>query len=226
VPKPIYAVIESLEFYMITCNGKKIRAKKDSWWLDKSFGKIDISLAAKQGENKITVNARPFTIFEEIAAIYILGDFRTEPNESGFVIVKDEPIQMGPWNKQGYSLYGDSVSYKQQFDIRQTGKKYFVRLGEWNGSVAKVAVNGKEAGYIWHQPWQYEVTDKIKKGKNDIEVIVTGTLKNTLGLHHTGQPGKVSPPEFRQAPQNSPPAGNKYKTIGYGLFEPFELVMQ
>jgi hypothetical protein len=226
VPKPIYAVIEKPEFYTITCNGKAIKAKKDSWWLDKSFGKIDISSAVKTGENKVTIKACPFTVFDEIAAIYVLGDFRVEPNESGFVIVRDEPMQPGPWNKQGYPFYGNSVSYKQRFDLKQTDKKYVVRLSDWYGSVAKVMVNGKEAGYIWHQPWQCDVTKQIKKGNNEIEVIVTGTLKNTLGLHHTGQPGKASPPEFREGPSNGPPAGSKYKTIEYGLFEPFELVTQ
>ena len=49
----------------------------------------------KTGENKITIKACPFTVYHEIAAIYILGDFRVEPNESGFVIVRDEPIQHG-----------------------------------------------------------------------------------------------------------------------------------
>ena len=111
----------------------------------------------------------------------------------------------GPWNKQGYSFYGDGVSYKQKFNVQQTDKKYFVRLTDWYGSVAKVLVNGKEAGYIWHQPWQCEVTGQIKKGNNEIEVIVIGTLKNTLGLHHSKQsPGQVSPSAFREAPSERP----------------------
>ena len=82
-------------------------------------------------------------------------------------------------------------------------------------------------GGIWHQPWQCEVTGQIKKGNNEIEVIVIGTLKNTLGLHHSRQSlGQVSPSAFREAPPVGPPAGNKYNTISYGLFEPFELVTQ
>jgi len=226
-PKPVYAVIEKPELYTITCNGKPVKATKGSWWLDKSFGKIDISSAVKTGENKVTIKACPFTVFEEIAAIYVLGDFRVEPNDPGFVIVRDEPMQLGPWNKQGYPFYGDGVSYKQQFNVRQASGRSFVRLTNWYGSVAKVLVNGKEAGYIWHQPWQCEVTGQIKKGNNEIEVIVIGTLKNTLGLHHSRQsPGQVSPSAFREAPPVGPPAGNKYNTISYGLFEPFELVMQ
>jgi len=197
IQKPIYAVIERPDLYTVTCNGKTIKAKQGNWWLDKSFGKIDISSAAKTGENKIVLSASPFTVFHEIAAIYILGDFRVEPNESGFVITKDEPIQMGPWNKQGYPLYADGISYKHRFKVQEQNRKYLIRLGDWFGSIAKVVVNGKEAGYIWHQPWQLDISNQIKRGNTEIEVIVIGTLKNTLGLHHTGQPGKVSPPEFR-----------------------------
>ena len=198
-PKPIYAVIEKPESYTITCNGKLVKATKGSWWLDRSFGKIDISSAVKTGENKVTIKACPFTMYDEIAAIYVLGDFRLEPNDSGFVIVRDEPMQPGPWNKQGYPFYGNGVSYKQQFNVPQTGGTSFVRLTNWYGSVAKVVVNGKVAGYIWHQPWQCDVTGQIKKGNNEIEVIVIGTLKNTLGLHHNESPDRISDPRaFRK----------------------------
>ena len=63
-------------------------------------------------------------------------------------------------------------------------------------------VNGKQAGYIAHAPWQCNVTKWIKRGNNTIEVVVIGTLKNTLGPHH----GKAA-----------------YSTVGYGLFELVEL---
>lgn len=226
-PKPIYVVIEKPQLYTITCNGKAVKAKQGSWWLDKSFGKIDISSAVKTGENKVTIKACPFTVYDEIASVYVLGDFRVEPNDSGFVIVRDEPMQTGPWNKQGYPFYGHGVSYKQRFNVRQTDGRHYIRLTRWNGSVAKVRVNGREAGYIWHQPWQCDVTSQIKKGNNEIEVIVIGTLKNTLGLHHSKQsPGQVRPQAFREAPPTGPPAGIKYNVIPYGLFEPFELVTQ
>ncbi len=75
-PKQLYAVIERPAIYTVSCNGKKVKAKKNSWWLDKSFGKIDISAAAKKGENIITIKAKPFTIYHEIAAAYILSDFK------------------------------------------------------------------------------------------------------------------------------------------------------
>jgi len=141
------------------------------------------------------------------------------------VIVPDTTLELGQWNKQGCPFYGEGVSYKQRFDIADSKGRHFVQLSDWQGSAAKVIVNGKDAGYVWHSPWRCEITGQIKKGKNEIEVVVIGTLKNTLGLHH-GKPslGRVSPWDFREVPPKGPPAGSKYHTIGYGLFEPFGLV--
>ena len=83
---------------------------------------------------------------------------------------------------------------------------------------------GKPAGYISHQPWQCEVTDLIRPGRNTVEVTVIGTLKNTLGPHHDGPTaGRAWPGMFHKGPEPGPPPGEKYDTIGYGLFEPFVL---
>jgi hypothetical protein len=134
-------------------------------------------------------------------------------------------MEIGPWNKQGYPLYGEGVSYKQRFKVAETKGRHFVQLAEWEGSVAKVIVNGKDAGYVWHQPWQCDVTGQVKKGNNEIEVVVIGTLKNTLGPHHIKPSlGEVSPRIFREVPSKGPPPGNKYHTVGYGLTEPFKFL--
>jgi hypothetical protein len=90
--------------------------------------------------------------------------------------------------------------------------------------VAKVIVNGKPAGYIGWRPWECDVTDLVRPGRNTIEVIVFGTLRNTLGPHHAGPPkGIVTPHMFNQAPPSGPPPEPQYSTIGYGLFWPFVL---
>ena len=88
----------------------------------------------------------------------------------------------------------------------------------------KVFVNGKSGGYIYHQPWECDVTELIKDGKNNVEVVVIGTLKNTLGPHHGEKRlGLAWPSMFHKAPKYDQPAGDEYHTVGYGLFEPFEL---
>jgi len=87
-----------------------------------------------------------------------------------------------------------------------------------------VNVNGQRAGYIVSAPWEYDVTSLLKRGENTIEVVVIGTLKNTLGPHHGNHaPGSAWPSMFHNGPADGPPPGRSYSTIGYGLFDPFLL---
>ena len=90
--------------------------------------------------------------------------------------------------------------------------------------VQQIKVIGKSAGHIGYKPFRRDVTNLLRPGTNTVEVIVTGTLKNTLGPHHAGTGvGSAWPSMFHRGPENGPPAGNKYHTIDYGLFEPFLL---
>jgi hypothetical protein len=421
MPDSLYIVIERPDLYSIKCNGIPVSAIKDSWWLDKAFGKIDIAAAAKAGENVVTIEAAPMTIYHELEPAYVLGEFALKPMDSGFVIVPDRPLSLDSrgthtatpdgsmwlsngigfssaaggdskndgdpfivfdlggivdlssikiwnynevnltgrgvkqvriagsatgkdgsftipigtfnidrstgssvgastntdfpesfnvratgvrfvkfdilsnhngvtfptddgsidnafvglsevqffgmpngitkltqistvaihdvsseltrgfnrraaflidgsgldvigWNQQGHPFYADGVSYTQRFDIPQPTGRYQVQLPHWYGSVAEVIVNGQQAGYIGYQPWQCDVTSLVKRGTNNIEIVVIGTLKNTLGPHHAGRGlGAAWPNMFQRAPEAGPPPGNQYHTVGYGLFKPFVL---
>jgi len=226
VPNELYIVIERPDLYSIKCNGKAVKAIKGSWWLDKSFGKINIRTTAKVGENTVTIKARPFTIYHELEPAYVLGDFALKAADSGFVIVPEAKldIEAGGWNQQGHPFYAAGVSYKHTYKVRRLRGRYEVQLPHWYGSVAEVIVNGKPAGYIGYPPWKCDVTPLVKHGTNSIEIIVIGTLKNTLGPHHAGQVvGAAWPNMFHRGPETGPPPGNQYHTVGYGLFKPFVL---
>ena len=224
VPKPLYAVVERTDLYAITCNGQAVTPSPGEWWLDRAFGVIDISACVQPGENTLTIKATPFTMFHELERAYLLGDFNVVPREKGFAVAANAPMTVGPWNAQGSPLYGAGVAYTQTFDAANPSGRYEVALGDWLGSVAKVRVNGEEAGYIYHRPFTCDVTKLIKAGANTVEVEVIGTPKNTLGPHHGEPPlGIAAPDMFRKGPMPGPPAGASYSTIGYGLFAPFEL---
>jgi hypothetical protein len=246
VPKRLCIVIERPDLYSIKCNGKTVvsRASRPrseggtpsaqrgqdgrdtTWWLDKSFGKIDISDAARVGENTVTITASPFTVYHELESAYVLGTFTLKETDSGFVIAggSEPALELGSWKKQGYPFYAAGVCYKQPFNVTQSAGRYIVELGKWYGSVAQIVVNDKSSGYIAYKPWQCDVTDLIKPGANTVEAIVIGTLKNTLGPHHAGTGlGSAWPGMFQQGPETGPPAGKDYHTVDYGLFEPFVL---
>ena len=225
VPSDLTVVVERPDLYTITCNGQTVSPAKGAWWLDRAFGKISIASAARSGENEIVLRASQFSIYHELEAAYLLGSFHLKPAEQSFVIVPDTDVLPGPWNEQGMPFYSQGVAYSSVFKARKGAAGYEVRLPSWYGSVAKVRVNGREAGYVSAPPWSLDVSELIKPGSNRVEVIVIGTLKNTLGPHH-GKPalGTAWPAMFTKGPQPGPPPGQEYSTVGYGLFQPFELV--
>jgi hypothetical protein len=243
VPERLQFVLERPDLYKdITCNGVPVAAIPGAWWLDRSFGRIDIHTAAQVGENTVTIKASPFTVFHELEPAYVLGNFSLQPAENGFVIAPETPMRLETsttqrtaqpkgsdlqpqgWNAQGHPFYSTGVAYVEEFDVSQPTGRYFVELSDWLGSVAKVSVNGKSAGYIAWRPWEYEVSELIRPGHNQVEIIVIGTLRNTLGPFHAGPPrGVVMPNYFNQAPASGPPPGRQYNTIAYGLFRPFVL---
>jgi len=58
---------------------------------------------------------------------------------------------------------------------------------------------------------------------NNVEVKVTGSLKNLLGPHFNNpEPGLVGPWHFRNV--KTYPAGKDYQMIDYGLIEEFQLL--
>ncbi len=225
VPPDLSIVIERPDLYTITCNGKAVVPTEGQWWLDRAFGRIDLAAAARAGENQVVLKAAPFTMHHEIEPAYLLGSFALDASPSGFVVAPERSVALGAWNGQGHPFYSEGVAYTESFDVSAPEGRYLVRLGKWYGSVAKVRVNGEAAGVVYSAPWTLEVTDLVRSGRNQVEVTVVGTLKNTLGPHH-GNPalGTAWPAMFQKAPNPGPPPGSGYSTVAYGLFEPFELI--
>jgi hypothetical protein len=189
------------------------------------MGKMDISKFVKPGENVLLAKATPFTIKHEVQPAYVLGDFSLKTADKSFVVIPETPLAMGPWNTQGAPFFGESVAYSTSFNVADTKKSVVVRLPEWLGSLAVVRVNGKNAGFIYHQPWQCDITKAVVAGDNTIEVEVIGTPKNPIGPHlEKPAVGIADPGAFRKGPDTGPPAGSEYHTLGYGLFKPFEVL--
>jgi len=220
VPDKLEIVIERPDLYTIQCNGQPVQAEPEAWWLDRAFGRIDLSGTAKVGENCVVLKSSRMTVFHEIEAAYVLGEFSLTSRESGWTITPASPLQLGSWKEQGLPFYAEGVVYEQVFEIAQPTGRYVLHAPQWYGSVAEVLVGGKSAGHFVSRPWEVDVTDCLHAGRNAIQLRVVGTLKNTLGPHH-GKPvlGKAWPWDFRQAPPAGPPAGETYHTVGYGLFE-------
>jgi hypothetical protein len=219
--KSMQAAIERPDQWQVKLNGKLIKPEPGKWWLDHHFPVYNLNEGVKKGINEIELSATKMTVFSELMPIYILGDFSLENASKGFLIKPSISPGLRSWKDSGMQFYGNQVAYNNTFIADNTNERFFVELKNWRGSVAAVWVNGKMAGNIGWQPYELEITDLIQLGDNQVEVRVTGSLKNTLGYHHVIQSGWIdSPFSWNKGPEVQP-EGSAYQFLDYGLYEEF-----
>jgi len=221
----IRAVVERPELWQVSINGQALSPKEGVYWIDKDFPLFELGGFLKHGKNTITLNAPRMHILAEVMPVYLLGDFLVKPAVRGFEISEGEINSLGPWSEEGLPFYSQKVAYSQKFDVlKSLDAHYCVRLNSWNGSISEVWVNGKSAGVIAWQPYELEVGPLLKEGVNEIEVKVSGSLKNTFGYFYRPNKGGLSGPHSWNIAPETIPSASEYYLEEYGLFEPFDLL--
>jgi len=217
----LQAVIERPWLWEISLNDKKIRPIAGKWYLDKDFTVFDAKDAVV-GKNKLSLSAKKMSVHAEVEPIYILGNFDLQTAEKGWLISPASTPTLGSWKTMGKPMYGQQVSYRKNITAAK-GKKYLVKLGKWKGTAAIVKVNGKVVKDISYSPYECVLDKELKDGANAVEVVVVGSLKNTLGPHHNNpKPGMVSPWLWRGVQRY--PTGSEYDLYDYGLMEDFQVL--
>ena len=205
---------------------RNYRLQKNGWWVDKSFHTFPISSYVQNGINEVRIDfviQRPKNVEEqgdfegyrnrfsykiEPENIYVKGNFNvkalgeiTEAIEDirvrgNFVITDASEKQDGELTGQGLWFYRGNVSYKAFFD--KIGERQALSLKEFRGTAAAVYVNGNYAGIIYRSPYSLSISDYVKDGTNELEIILYGTNCNLLGPHHhvMGNPHFVGVPTF------------------------------
>jgi hypothetical protein len=92
--------------------------------------------------------------------------------------VTEAEVPLVPWEELGLRALGGQVTYRTSVSA-PSGGRTVLDLGEVRGT-ADVRVNGTlAAGLVWG-PWRAELTDHLRPGENEIEVVVRGTLAGYL----------------------------------------------
>ena len=223
--KGIQIGVDYGRLYKVTVNGEPVSINTDAWYFDNSIDVYDVPASVlKHGRNTIRMSVHPMDILAEMERIFVLGDFDLKPVEKGFAITERGDYQLGSWPEQGLSFYPEKVGYEKSFKLDKKQPVKIV-LNEWEGTVAAVKVNGKEAGIIGWHPYELDISEQVKSGENMVEVVVYGSPFNLLGPHYYEPPkGIATPWSWNRAPENQP-AGDEYIFLDYGLKEDFSVMV-
>ena len=197
--RELFLVIEDPEKYSIEVNGTTVKYRDAGFWVDKSFRKIDIAEYVKEGKNVIKL--RGVVDFRtEIESCYIVGDFavRNIRDEEFVITEKHELVEYGNLVYQGYPFFVGTLCLSQEFEISTEFKKVVLEIVDMNCILTNVLINGEEVGQVFLRPHEIDITNFVKKGKNEVELQLVTSLRNLLGPHHhkAGELYSVGPGSF------------------------------
>lgn len=185
--------------------------------IDECIKTWDISTYVKKGKNIVTLDyviepmnlgyginevhdsvRNKFSYPISIEPIYLSGKFdvkslghieqteKTVCTEGPFVITKQTQKSSGDVTIQNNYFYRGNILY-EGYLAYEDGIIYIKPSYYGIGLVIKV--NGKEVGLCDHKK-HFNLTPYLRKGLNQIEMIVLGSLRNTMGPHHhiSGEP--------------------------------------
>ena len=219
--KSLKVIAEQPDIWKVKINGTPVESEGASF-LDSRFGVYPAGRIVKEGVNTVELSVEPMSIYAEIAPVYLTGNFALEPASHGWVVTKNPgALTTGSWKDHGMPCYSWDVAYSKTYTIADPAKTHYLRLNDWKGTVAQVWVNGKKAGTVAYKPYTFDLTPYLRKGDNDIEVRVTGSLHNLFGPHYNRDMGINGPWHWNGVQRQLP--GSKYNIEDYGLINDFSV---
>jgi hypothetical protein len=227
-PDRIFLVVEKAPLWRIKVNGTSISTETSEWHWDKQFGKIDISGHIKEGENILELSCH-FSWDVPVEDLYLVGDFGVKKISETEYVISEEPemLKKGSWVEQGYPFYAGTMRYMTSFNLEREpkpGERVLIRLPEAKGTLFMVRVNDSDPLPVCWHPLEVDVTEKLRKGKNDFSIDVVSSLRNTFGpLHHRmGDLYSVGPFSFVDVKNWT----DAYQLVDYGLIGGAEIIIQ
>lgn len=182
-----------IDVFKYICEGNnEIALSCDFVQSDTVYENAKNSLIFESEKNKLSYDM-------ELEAIYLKGDFavKTDSNFETldrralrtqgdfYITAAPKTLKSGEIASQGYPFFAGSMTFKQNVNLTADERKNrSIKFDRLPSTVTKVKVNGKDAGKIMWQPYEVDVTDYLIDGENEIEITVTGNLRNLLGPFH------------------------------------------
>jgi hypothetical protein len=141
----------------------------------------------KNGKWSWTINNMPFSKQVLLPSpISLSGPWELSFKQDKTNIPADTMQTLIPLNqssKEKVKYFSGTVAYHHAFTIDkgqlQKDQLLFLDLGSVK-EIAEVFLNGKKIGLSWHAPFQLDITDAIREGKNYLVIEIVNTINNML----------------------------------------------
>lgn len=182
----------------------KIRLSCDFAQSEEVYKTFEASFKSSSMQNKLSYDT-------EIEPIYLMGDFGVYTEDKITVLEEkdafkidgnfyiDKPqreITLKNIEKQGYLFFAGKITVEKELELEDVN--YILKMKNKGINSVKVNVNGNDVSKLIFAPFEADISQYLKKGKNKIQLTITNNLRNMLGPHHfvTGTLNYVAPPNF------------------------------
>jgi hypothetical protein len=213
-PKEVKLAIEDAEEYGILVNGQAVSYAGEPYYVDRSLHPVDITGKIRLGENviKLTRRFKPQDEAEfrlgglfqthtgvELEPIYLIGDFGVRGTISpratrtrcvrflpDMVLTAEPGGSLGHLSLEGYPFFTGRLSLSTDVALRapEAEERVMLTLPNLDVPLAKVRLNGQEAGPILWPPYELEITPWVQGGHNTVEIELITSLRNLMGPLH------------------------------------------
>ena len=142
------------------------------------FG-VDAALAAQQ-PTETWRNRNPILNPKPLPARFQQGSL---------AIIADSDAPEGDFARQGHPFYAGRLRCSTTFTLpaKAEGTGYKIAFPRVEAITVQVKLNGQDLPTVFCSPWETDVTDVLQEGQNEVELTLTGSLRNLLGpLHCVG----------------------------------------
>jgi len=219
---PCHLVMEEPEKYAVELNGEALEVDQDEgWWIDPSLKRIRVAPGLfRRGENEVVLRTR-YGPGSGLEALYLTGEFGVRwEGRRATVTELPTSLGLGDWTGLGFPCYSGAVTYTGDIRARKgEGERVFLELPNWAGVLVKVRLNGKAVGRLAWPPYEVDVTQTLKEGRNRLEIEIVSSRRNLLGPLHLAQkyPPWTGPGQFETQGDEWT---DDYVAVPYGLLAP------
>ncbi|WP_298551417.1 glycosyl hydrolase [uncultured Algibacter sp.] len=210
----------------VTCNNKIVLDSKTGWYNIHDLE--DYSKLSWKEDDYIASNSGEYVFYQkgkEIKSVVSIEEKSLQNNwklsfENGWdtpeIIEVSELKSLTQLDNDAVKHYSGTIIYSKVFNLESIKKHTILNLGDV-ANITELWCNGKKVGVKWAPPFEFDISNLVKVGENQLEIKVTNTWRNQLIFDNS------RPKAEKKTWTTNPPKKNEKNLDKSGLIGPVVL---